>query len=125
MSVGAPTPTLPLTGRQPTFECETVKGLPTPPSDGRRRIPRMRISLLAGGGRGDGAGGIARTGLESARNPLTPAARMRTERRSAASGLRSIHPPRSSRPRTPVMVAGWVRVRRAAEGRAGPRGRRP
>ena len=31
MSVGAPTPTLPLTGRQPTFECETVKGLPTPP----------------------------------------------------------------------------------------------
>ena len=29
----------------------------------------MRISLFAGGGRGDGAGGIARTGRESARNP--------------------------------------------------------
>ena len=40
-------------------------------------------------------------------------------------GPRSIHPPRSSRPRTPVMVAGWVRVRRAAGGRAGPHGRRP
>ena len=29
-SIGASTPTPPLTGRQSTFECETVKGSPTP-----------------------------------------------------------------------------------------------
>lgn len=108
-----------LTGNSPLPEPRRALP-PTAPSAGRRRTSRMRIGLLAGGGRGDGAGGIARTGLESARNPLTPAARMRTERRSAASArARSTRPAPAARGRPSWWQdgCGCAGPRKAAPGR--------